>query len=644
MPALLDVSQALQSVPPFMSLPGAEINSIADNVSIQHYQPGSYVFRQGDESTNTLYLVVKGSADVLVSSDDGVDTIVSHRDRYDFFGETVLLTGEKYPGSVRAREDMTCLLIPAAEVERLVTRYPEFSGYFTGALLDRMRSLYEEIVNEQSFDAYSHVDTPLFRKRISEIMSSPVVTCLHTDSVVKAARIMSAKKISAVVVTDEHSRPLGMLTSNDLTRKIIAQGIPNYENIAAGAVMSGNLVSISVDSFYHQAMLAVAKNRIKHLAVTRGDRLVGIVTTADLIKTRSTGSLLVTHDIESQQTLEGLAVVGREVDNILNALVAEKAPVPEILNIMSEFHDRLTRRVIQLCEDEMVSRGRGISPVEYCWINMGSAGRREQTLRTDQDNAIIYADSEPGGEEQVKQYFKELAVLINDGLEKCGFTKCPGNVMASNPKWCRSLSQWQGTVRKWGEGVGRNPEYVRMLTILLDFRPVYGDLELANALWDGIFATYREFVSVTHFLTQDDLQARVPVSMWGGLQVNKFGPHKDEINLKNAVSVHIVNCMRIYALSRGLTNTSTFGRIKALVRIGILSKDDADFIRAAFETLLMFRIRENIRKVKQGKKADDYVNVVNLTKRERQILKDAFAAVSRLQKITSSEFNIMWLR
>ena len=561
MPTSLDVTKVLQSVPPFTSLPKDEIVDIASKVGIQTYHPGTYVFRQGDESTKTLYILVKGSADVLVSNEDGVDTIVSHREKYDFFGETVLLTGEKYPGSVRSREEITCLLMPAAEVERLVVKFPEFSGYFTEVLLNRMRSLYEEIVSEQSFDAYSHVDTPLFRKRISDIMSTPVVTCLHTDSVLKAARIMNEKKISAVVVTDVHSRPLGILTSNDLTKKVIAQGIPNFENIYAGSVMSSNLVSISADSFYHQAMLEVAKNQIKHLAVTRGDHLVGVVTTADLIKTRSTGSLLVTHDIESQQSLEGLAVAGREVDSILNALVAEKAPVPEILNIMSEFHDRLTRRVIQFCENEMVALGKGIPPVEYCWINMGSAGRREQTLRTDQDNAIIYADGEPGSEENVRQYFQSLAALINDGLEKCGFVKCPGNVMASNPFWCRSLSEWLAALRKWGQGLGHNPEYVRTLTILLDFRSVYGNPELSNALWDGIFATYREFAAITHFLTQDDLNARVPVSIWGGLQPNKFGPHKDEIDLKYAVSVHIVNCMRVYALSQGLTNTSTFGHI-----------------------------------------------------------------------------------
>jgi len=640
----LDVAQLLLSVPPFMSLPVEEIRNLSTRVSINTYPSGTYIFRQGDESTNTLYIIVNGSADVLVSNDDGIDTIVSHRDKYDFFGETVLLTGEYYPGTVRGREELTCLLIPASEVERLVGQFPEFSGYFTSTLLDRMRSLYEEIVNEQSFDAYSHVDTPLFRKRISEIMSTPVVTCLPTDNVIKAAGIMSEKKISAVVVTDEQSRPLGMLSSNDLTQKIIAQGISNYGNVNVGAVMSGNLVSIQAESFYHQALLSVAKNQIKHLAVTRGDRLVGIVTTADLIKTRSTGSLLVTHDIESQRSLEGLAMVGREVDNILNALVAEKAPVPEILNIMSEFHDRLTRRVIHLCEDEMVSRGRGIPPVEYCWINMGSAGRREQTLRTDQDNAVIYADAQPGEEEQVKQYFYELTALINDGLEKCGFVKCPGNVMASNPMWCRSLAEWLAAVRKWGEGAGRNTDYVRVLTILLDFRPVYGDYDLSTALWDEVFATCREYVAITHFLTQDDMKARVPISMWGGLQANKSGPYKDQINLKNAASVHIVNCMRIFALSRGLINTSTFGRLKALARNGAIDNDDIDFIRAAFETLLMFRIRENIRKVKRGEKANDYVNVSRLTKRERQILRDAFSAVSRLQKLTSAEFNIMWLR
>ena len=264
------------------------------------------------------------------------------------------------------------------------------------------------------------------------------------------------------------------------------------------------------------------------------------------------------HDIESQQDLDGLCAASKEVDNVLNALVAEKAPVPQILEIMAEFHDRLNRRVIHLMEQEMVSDGYGKPPAEYCWINMGSAGRREQTLRTDQDNAIIYADPPPGEEDNYDSYFLKLGEKVVEGLATCGFVKCKGGVMASNTQWCRSLAYWKQTVEEWI--INRDPDGLRKLTILLDFRPIYGDLSLPRALWDGIFGSLSSSSVESHLLTQltqDDLSFRVPLSILGGFLTENSGPYKNQINLKTSSSLHIVNCIRIFAITSGITEAST---------------------------------------------------------------------------------------
>ncbi len=637
-----NIREILDIVPPFNLLPQDVLDALEPKVNLKTFSSGSNVFKQGDESLNTLFLIIKGSAEVVVANDKGKESVFGIRGVEDFFGETGL-TGGQYSATIRAREEMTCLTIPGAEVERLIGRHSDFAGYLTEVLVERMRSLYNEIIHEQSFDDYGKLETPLFRKRISEIMSSPVITCSTRDTVVEVADLMRSRNISAIMVVDNENRPVGVITGADLVHKILARSISDYRSIIAGTIMNPNVVSISMDAFYAEALLSVSKYRTKQLAVTRKGRLEGIVTVADLVKTRSTGTLTIIHDIESQKDIEGLTRIGVEVDNLLNALVTEKAPVKEILMILSEFHERLTGKVIQLCEDAMMKQGYGPPPTDYCWVNMGSAGRQEQTLRTDQDNCIIFQDDDNENIENIREYFLKLALLVNEGLHRCGFAKCPGNVMASNPQWCMSFFEWEKTIGNWIDMVSKDPQAIRMLTIMLDFRPVFGKKELAESLWDKTLGFYGNSHAISHYLTQDDLGARVPVNIWGGFLTEKSGPHKDEINLKTSACVHIVNCVRIFAVKNGITATNTFKRLGELRQGGGLKPDDVDFIEAAYETLMMFRIRENLRRVKAGEAAENFINPSHLSKQEREILKGAFTAVSRLQKLTSSTFTLIWL-
>ncbi len=635
------VREVLSIVPPFSLLPKDDIDSLETKVTIKKYSKGQYVFKQGQASLKTLFLIVGGSAEVVASNKKGDETVVGFRGVEEFFGETAL-TGGHYSASIRAKEDLTCLLIPGEEVERFIGKHKDFTSYLTDLLVERMRSLYDEIIHEQSFDNYQ-VETPLFRKRVSDIMSSPVITCSIRDTVVEVANLMKNKNISAVLVVDEDNKPAGSISTADLVHNILAQSITEYQNIIAGTIMNTGVVTLNSEAFYAEALMAIIKHRTKHLAITRKDKLVGIVTIADLVKFRSTGSLTITQDIELQEDIDGLAKIGVAVDELLYALIDEKAPVNEILTIISELYERLTIKVIQLCEKEMVKEGYGMPPVEYCWVNTGSAGRREQTYRTDQDNFIIFADHETIDPESLREYFLRLGLKINNGLEKCGFDKCPGNIMGSNPEWCRSLKEWEALVKNWIDNVSRDPKAVRQLTIMLDFRPVYGYKKLANLLWESVLKFYQESEAISHHLTLDDLSARVPVTIWRGFVTEKSGPHKDELNLKTSAIVHIVDCIRIFALKNGIKETNTFRRIELLRNKGGLNPDDADFAEAAFETLMMFRIRENLKKVIKGEKADNYINPNKLSKQEKEILRSTFAAVNRLQKLTSAANMLPWL-
>lgn len=639
-----DMVKVLKSVTPFNSLTLDVLNELVPRLKVQTYPPGTYVFRQGDPSHQCLFIISQGSAEVVISNEKGIESVVGFRQRFDFFGETVVLTDRTYPASVRAKDRLTCYLLPRHELEKLISSHSDFAGFFSQILSERMRVLYEEIVAEQSFEAYSSVDTPLFSKRVSEIMSTPVITCHPRQTVKSAIDIMLKRNISSLVVADEQQRPLGMITEKGMIKNIMTGRITSIEKHTVEEIMDRNLVTIGPNAFFNQALLSVIKHQVKHLIVVDRNKLVGIVTLMDLVKARNTGTLLLTDEIDGKETLDELVVIGQQVDNILNALVAEKATVPEIMEIMTELHDRLTRRVIEICEDEMVREGRGKPPVEYAWFHMGSAGRCEQTLRTDQDNAIVYEDPEQDRARAVADYFHDLAQKIVDGLERCGFAKCKGGVMASNPQWCRSLTGWRDTVSEWMQKA--LPENVRALTIFLDFRYIYGSNNLVNKLYD-VIADYEQNSDATaiisHLLTQDDIKFKVPLTLLGGFVTHRSGPHRGEINLKNAAAIHIVNCIRVFAIKYNVRATSTFDRIRILNEQKALPPDDAELVSAAYETLMMFRIRENVKKVKQGREPDNYINPHRLSKREQDLLKDAFTAITRLQKLTSNRFSIYWL-
>jgi len=625
-----DVISFLKKVKPFTTLSLEVLQRLSEKIIVKTYPSGTYVVQQGFPSQQCLFIIVNGQAEVTVMTSQGQQIVVGYRKQYDFFGETALLLDREYSGTVKALGDLTCCIILRKEMEELIYKFPEFSTFFNKILTERIRSLYEEIITEQTYQPLSKIETPLFRKRVYDIMSSPVITCSPGDHVTMAAKAMALNNISAMIVVDDNNTPQGLLTEKSMVKYLIAGQIFSIETCTVDMIMNRNLICISPRKFFYQALLAMVRNKTKYLAVVDGNKLIGIVTIMDLIKTRSTGTLLLTLDIESQDNLIGLSYASKEIDNMLNVLLAEKALVPEILEIMCEFHDRLARRVIEICEKEMEQEGWGKPPVDYCWLHMGSAGRKEQTLRSDQDNAIIYHD--PGKyNDSVATYFERLAGKIVQGLSTCGFVKCKGNVMATNPVWRRSLNEWIIVVRSWIRST--DPEDTRLLTTLLDFRAIYGDFSLANTLREVIFQQFREATQALHMMTNDVLQYKVPVGLFGGFITAKSGPHKGEINLKNAACIHIVNCIRILAVKSGIRETSTFGRLRALVDTGVIKKDDGEFIHASYETLMMFRIRENVKKVRQGKEPDNYINPYKLSKRERRLLKEALTVISRLQKL-----------
>jgi len=629
--------EILQNIAPFNKLEPQQLEELAPKLGEVVFPRGTYIFRQGDSSLMKLFLLISGVVEIIVTNEKGIESVVGLRKPYDFFGETVLLTGKSYPASVRVVTEAVCLTLGRDEFEELFQKHHSFSGFFSQMLSDRLREMFREVVQEQSYEAYG-MDSQPFRKRICDIMSSPVITCAAADTIDRVAAILTENRISALVVVDGASKPIGVLTDSDLVSKVLTRkDCPNTQ-LTAAEVMTSNPISLPPDAFFYQALLTMVKNKVKHLPVINDGRLLGIVTVRDLVRSRSTGALTIVDGIESSSNIDELAEATGQVDNVLKALVAEKASNQEINEVITEFYDRLTRKVIEISEQEMLHESYGPPPARYCWITMGSGGRKEQTMRTDQDNAIIYADVPIGKIKVAAAYFAALAGKIVEGLARCGFAKCKGNVMATNPQWCKSVSQWEEMVSHWVHEP--NPKMLLNFTIFLDFRPIHGEKYLAENLRRFVIKSIQERPIVLHFLAKDDLARSVPLSFFKKFITNKSKEHRNEVNLKRDACVHVVDCIRIFTIREGIKETSTVGRLKDLTEKGVFPRDDAEFWEAAYETLMNFRTRENLRKASLGLEPDNYINPYKLSKREQNVLREAFLAISRLQSFTGSYFRV----
>ena len=627
--------ETLKKFRPFNLLEDSQLYKIASSLSEETYTAGTYIGKQGETSRQVLFLILRGKAEIIVTDHNGHETVTGYRGPFEFMGEAVFFSGEEYPASARALQDTDCLLLPQEIFENIILENADFASYFTRLLSDRLRILYQKFYNED--DVWGNEG---FSKRISDIMVPRVVTCHPSDNVSKIASAMHENDVSSIVVAEE-DKPLGIITEGDLVSKIL-QGGDLQKNAArtAGELMSTGLITVNPMDFTYQAFLLMVKYRIKHVIVVgENGKLLGIVAMRDVIKSRKTGSLAIINNIESRNTIEEISELHSEVDQVLQALLVERATVIEITSLITEFYDRITRKIIEICERSMVAEGYGTPPVGYCWITMGSSGRKEQYARTDQDNAIIYEDVSEDKDEEVKKYFLILGEKIVDGLEKYGFERCHGKVMANNEEWCRSFRDWRNTIKRWLTDL--QPQNVRLMTIFLDFRYLCGKKSLYDLLRNFVVRNFRNSSLVLGFLVQDNLAKRVPINIFRQIQTERSGEHRNQLNLKTSSCVHIVDCTRVFALREGLLVTNTFERLDEISKRNIFKQKDLENIISAYETLMMLRIRDAMAKMRKGLEADNYIDPKNLTSREYSLLREALIMVSRLQSITEHHFRFV---
>jgi CBS domain-containing protein len=612
---------------PFSVLPVNEEKTVLNSFSYEKISKHTVLFEQELTRVDKFYTLSSGMGHYYFE------------DRY-----TKILEGELTPGgnfggisllfnegisirSLEVLEDSVFITLDANYFLTLCRDYTEFQEYFTNefgkCMLNKaFAGIMARRIRDEEFSL------PFFNSPISSIFKPNISTCSRDTTIEDAARKMSRNKASAILIKDEAQTIEGIVTDADLKHKVVTGMHHTLEPVSA--VMSSPLLSISADSQVFEAFLSMHRHDKRHMAVYgRSGDITGIISRKDLISAQTESAYLLIKTAISAQNMPEIQNIHSKLEKMLFDPLRNGSNPEYITRLISACSDAVINRVIHFSMEIA-----GPPPCRFVFLTMGSEGREEQTLISDQDNAIVYEDTKTP--ESTKAYFDHLAVLICDRLDMAGYSFCKGENMAKNPKWCQPLSRWKTYFNTWIRT--SNPENLLYSSIFFDFRGTFGDMTLSDELKEYLIHSISGWPGFLRHLTENALHYKPPIGIFGKLLVETEGVEKGFLDLKSAM-LPIIDFARIYALNNGISQTNTLARLFRLyTRHALTGKEYMDIVRG-YNYLMQLRfIRQITTIMDEQKKPDNYINPLNLSSIDHILLKEIFKLIERLQQKLSLEF------
>ena len=466
----------------------------------------------------------------------------------------------------------------------------------------------------------------LFLHPVRDFIARPPVTTSPRTPVREVARQMAAAGVGSIVIVGEDGAPTGIVTDRDLRSKVVAQG-RDPAATAAADIMSAPLVAVRPEAYGFEALLEMTRRGIHHLVVVDGGRLVGVVSSHDFLRFQATHPVVVSREIRLAPSVDDLTGLAARVTALVGRLVAEGGTPYAVGRIVAELNDQILQRVLELLSGPPAPLGP--PPVPFCWLAFGSEARLEQTLRTDQDNGLVYADPPPRDTGPIQSYFAGLAAEVNGALVRIGFPECPGRIMASNPEWCQPVSVWTARFRHWMQDSG--PQEVLQACIFFDVRPVSGDLELGSGLQAVIRTEAPRARRLLGLLARDVVDRPVPLTVFGNLRVARSEPHRGTVDLKGGGGMQLVGAARVHALALGLEETNTVDRFRSATAREVYGEAEGLAITDAHQLLQRLRVIYQLECLERGEPADNRIDPKRLSHADAVLLRDALHTVGRVQ-------------
>ena len=595
------------------------IRAIAEKGKIFTLKAGDSLFAAGVPYQHQLYVLLDGI--ITVQRKHGqVNTL----QRGEFVGLSNYLDKSPYTASAVAEGDCTILRFTENVFHELEQDYNDLSNLVDHIIGKRIRNR----------TTTSHPVSGVMGQPVYTVMTSPLAQCDVQTTISDAYNIMQERKIGSLAVFRNDEKLVGMLTFSGLCDALVNKQAGAATPVAEAACETPVCVSY-IDPLWH-AEDKLQTHHIKYLVVTKEGEPVGLISQTDLFKARVKHQNIVIEQIRDAESLSALRNFYNAMYEMARDAHERNHHAIQAVQEISEIHLAIQRRCIELTLHGLEQQGLGPAPRNYSFLIMGSGGRREMLLTPDQDNGLIIDDNPGELTADETEWFNTFTEQLNINLDKAGYIHCPGDIMARNPMFHKTLSQWRAQISHMVQQP--NNKSARWGNIVFDFTTLYGDDMLTRKLREHLLTELQGKDTLLGYMVEDDAEGRPPLGFFNQLLTMEDEAHKGKIDIKRNGLRLVADAARIYALHAGLTETNTRERLKVLVHLGILNRDLVDSILAAFDELLNLLIVHQIEQVEQQQEPDKFIKPDALPWQTRSVLRVSMRAIKRLQDQLQGRF------
>ncbi|MBF6608020.1 MAG: cyclic nucleotide-binding domain-containing protein [Flavobacterium sp.] len=626
----LRIADFLKTFPPFTSIADEDLLEIVADIKVVTLEKNESLFQINDSLHDSFYVVASGFINLSVIS-DAEETLLNKCSPGDLFGLRPFFAKNNYLMTAKSRDESVVYAIPIDTFRPYVAKYTEVLNFL-------LESFATNTHNPGDFGKRSNSDNVVYSNQQSEIQyfqtlsysKAPLLT--YSGAMVKdVAQIMTDSMLDYAIVAKDNL-PVGIITDADLRTKIATGRYPI--TIATDKIMSAPVITVPENVSLAEAQLLILKYNVSHLCVTAdgsdNSAIRGLIREHDLIVAQANNPGVLIKEIKRSQQAKDLKQVRDKLTELIRTSITKNIPLQHIANIASEINLALIRRSI-----EMAILSLGSPPARFAWLSIGSQGRKEQLLFTDQDSMLIFEDVAPEKYRDVKDYFVKLAKRVVGTLQQAGYPPCPYGHTSSNLQWCKSLSEWREQYVNWIKTPGKKDDEIS--SIFFDYEIVYGDPKLEESITNLIFDDMSKNLSLFDFLGNDALKKASPVTFFKKFNVEEEGEFKDMFDIKTKAIMPLVDGARLFTLSldiRGINNT--WLRFKQLAMADPKHAEIYLNCAEAFMVLSKFRTIEGLKNDSTGQ----FINPQELSKVDKEKLKNAFEPMKGLEELIKDRFRL----
>ncbi len=626
------IADFIKDFPPFSLLKENQLFEIAEHVNVIYAEKGQHIFKEGDKGHEFFYIVNKGAISLENFSKETPET-VDKCDEGDIFGLRPLFARENYLITALAEEESLLYAIPISIFKPIAENNAKVGNYLLESFASNTRNPYEL---EQKGKLVVQTGRQSEPGNLFELQPAPItknVIKVNPQTTIKeAARLMSEKRVGSVLVV-ENNFPKGIVTDIDF-REMVATGVFGIETIVA-SIMSSPVVCYPPNISIAQAQLSMVKHNINHICITEdgtpNTNITGIISEHDIMVSEGHNPSVLMKAIQRSSSTNELKKIRHKITLLLRGYIDSNIPLGHISKVIFELNDATIKRIIERCIKKFPSP----PPCKFAWLSLGSQGRKEQLLQTDQDNALVFENVPPEKLTETREYFLELAKKVNKRLNIIGYEFCPAEMMAKNPEYCVSLNEWKDKFTNWINNPGSDE--ILLCSIFFDFDISYGTIALSNEISDHIFEITRDNRKFISTLAAAALRNPPPLGFFRQFLVEQDGHDKDFFDIKKRGLSPLTDAARVLILYHQVKNIdNTAERFEKLATLEPKNKDLYLACAYTSKVLLKFRTRNGLQNRNDGR----FIKLSTLNKEEKTKLKRSFKVLKQVQELIKFRFEV----